>query len=384
MKRLSFIFFIFLFLVSTQGQTKSELETKRISIQSEIKQIGKRLQKTRENRKEALNNYLSLQSKIQKRAQLIETLELENSLLTQRVQRTTEVIFSLEEDTKLLEIEYGALLRQALRQKLSDSYISFIFSAKDFNEALKRWRYMNQYRAYRARQAQIIRETKTSLLRKKETLKKLSIEKEKILEEQLFQQQQLSLESRRRNKMYQSLKSNEKKLRAELKDQQDIAYQLKNAILNLISDDPKKTTTTISSSDLNLDFQRAKTKLKRPLADGIVVRFFGKQQHPTIKRIEIINNGIDILGNSSTTVSAVFTGQVSGQFTLPNGKKSVLIKHGDYYTVYSNLEQVFVSKDEPIQTGQEIGQLSPTENTLHFELWRQKSRLNPEDWLSPQ
>jgi murein DD-endopeptidase MepM/ murein hydrolase activator NlpD len=330
MKRLTLIFFIFLFLVSGHGQTKSELETKRIGIQ-----------------------------------------------------RTSEVITSLEEDTKILEKEYGALLRQALRQKLSDSYISFIFSSKDFNEALKRWRYMNQYRAYRARQAQIIRETKTSLLRKKETLKNLSVEKEKILAEQLFQQEQLSLESKRRNKMYQSLKSNEKKLRAELKDQQDVAFQLKSAILNLINGSPREMTTA-NSGDLNLDFQRAKTKLRRPLVDGIVVRFFGKQQHPTIKRIEIVNNGIDILGNGSTSVTAVFTGQVSGEFTLPNGKKSVLLKHGEYYTVYSNLEQVFVKKDEQIGTGQEIGQLSPTENTLHFELWRQKTRLNPADWLIPQ
>ena len=383
MKRLTLIFFIFLFLVSGHGQTKSELETKRIGIQSEIKQIGKRLQQTRENRKEALNNYLNLQAKIHKRALLIETLELENKLLSQRVQRTSEVITSLEEDTKILEKEYGALLRQALRQKLSDSYISFIFSSKDFNEALKRWRYMNQYRAYRARQAQIIRETKTSLLRKKETLKNLSVEKEKILAEQLFQQEQLSLESKRRNKMYQSLKSNEKKLRAELKDQQDVAFQLKSAILNLINGSPREMTTA-NSGDLNLDFQRAKTKLRRPLVDGIVVRFFGKQQHPTIKRIEIVNNGIDILGNGSTSVTAVFTGQVSGEFTLPNGKKSVLLKHGEYYTVYSNLEQVFVKKDEQIGTGQEIGQLSPTENTLHFELWRQKTRLNPADWLIPQ
>ena len=382
MYRFAILFFLLLILAPCFGQSKSELESKRLSIQKEIKQIGKRLQQTRENRKEALNNYLSLQAKIKKRAQLIETLKQENKLLSNRVQRTTEVISSLEEDTKILEKEYGALLRQALRQKLSNSYISFIFSAKDFNEALKRWRYMNQYRAYRARQAQIIKDTKSSLLRKKEMLKKLSIEKEKILAEQVFQQEQLSLESKRRNKMYQGLKSNEKKLRIELKDQQEVAFQLKSAILDLISDSPIVTAST-TSGDINLDFQRAKTKLHRPLADGIVVRFFGKQQHPTLKRIEITNNGIDILANSSTSISAVFIGQVAGQFTLPNGKKSVLIKHGEYYTVYSNLDQVFVKKDDQIGTGQEIGQLSPTENTLHFELWRQKTRLNPQDWLSP-
>ncbi len=383
MKWFGCLFFYFLIFASNFGQTQSELEQQRISIQQEIEFIGERLQQTREYRKEALNNYLSLQAKMQKRAQLIETLEKEKDFLSERVERTTNVIASLEEDTKLLEKEYGALLRQALRQKLSDSYISFIFSSKDFNEALKRWRYLNQYRAYRTRQAQIIKETQKSLIRKKETLNKLSLEKEKILAEQVFQQEQLSVESKRRNKMYQNLKSNEKSLRLELKDQKEMAFQLKSAILNLINDTPKESITT-NNSDLNLDFQNAKTKLLNPLTDGIVVRFFGKQQHPTLKRIEITNNGIDILANGSTSIFAVFNGQVVGQFTLPNGKKSILLRHGEYYTVYSNLDQAFVHKDDQIIMGQEIGQLSPTENTLHFELWRKKVRLNPQDWLSPQ
>lgn len=383
---MKFFFLVLLSLFSVSllsAQSKSDLEKKRESIQNEIKLIGKRLQQTREDKKEALDNYLALQRKIQKRSQLINTLAAEDNLLDKRIARTNDGINSLESDAEVLKEEYGALLRQALRQKLSESHLSFLFSAKDFNEALKRWRYLNQYRAFRARQTQIILETQKSLIRKKEMLFKLSEEKDKLLKEQIYQQEQLTIESERKNKLYRSLKKNESSLRAELKDQQEESFQLKSAILSLIG----KQSTSINNEttgDLTLDFQRSKAKLSWPVSEGFVERFFGKQPHPTLSKIEIVNNGIDVLSVANTAVLASFSGEVAGKFTLPNGKKSVLIKHGDFYTVYSNMDQIFVEKGDQISTKQEIGALDPTDKILHFEIWRLKVRLNPIDWLSPQ
>jgi len=383
MRWLTLLILCFFLSPLAHAQSKSELEMQRENIESEIEVIGQRLQKTRENRKEALNNYLALQRKIQKRTELISTLEQEKKHLIKRMNRTEEVINSLEEDASVLEQEYGVILRQALRQKLGDSYISFIFSAKDFNEALKRWRYLNQYRAYRSRQTQVIKETKRSLIKKQQTLRKLSLKKEKLISEQVYQQEQHNTESKNRNAMYQSLKKDEKNLRAELKEQQEVAYQLKNAILDLISDSPSKIAVK-SNTDITADFSSAKATLDWPVKDGLVVRYFGKQQHPTIKRIEVNNNGIDILTSTSTSVFASFAGIVAGQFVLPNGKKSILVKHGEFYTVYSNLDQAFVKKDDKVSPGQQIGDLGPIDNTLHFEIWRRKVRLNPIDWLNPR
>jgi len=381
--RYFFAIFISIFLLNNlPAQSKDELETKRESIQNEIKLIGKRLRQTKEDKKEALDNYLALQRKIQKRSQLIRTLAQEDELLEKRIARTNDGITSLEADAEVLREEYAALLRQALRQKLSDSHLSFLFSAKDFNEALKRWRYLKQYRSFRARQTQIIRETQKSLIRKKEMLFKLGEEKEQLLQEQIFQQKQLTIESERKNELYRSLKKNETSLRAELKDQQEEAYQLKSAILSLIGES-NETIASNSPEDLTLDFQRSKTKLSWPVSEGFVERFFGKQAHPTLSKIEIVNNGIDVLSVENTSVFASFSGKVAGKFTLPNGKKSALIKHGDFHTVYSNMDQIFVEKGDPVTTLQEIGVLSPTDKVLHFEIWRLKVRLNPLDWLSP-
>jgi len=382
MKRFIIIFISLFLFGHITAQSKSELESKRASIQNEIKQIGKRLQQAKAEKKKALDNYLALQRQISKRSQLIKTLAQEDKLLEERIERTNDGISSLEADAIVLEEEYGALLRQALRQKLSDSYLSFLFSAKDFNEALKRWRYLQQYRSHRARQTQLIKDTKKSLVRKKETLFKLSEEKDKLLAEQVFQQQQLEKESESKNKLYRNLKRNESSLRAELKDQEEEAFQLKSAILSLIGDN-NVVVSTDNSTDLTGDFQRSKTNLSWPVLDGYVERFFGRQQHPTLSKIEIVNNGIDISSSTSTAVFATFSGKVAGKFTLPNGSQSVLVKHGDFYTVYSNMNQIFVKKGDQISTRQELGTLNPTDRTLHFEIWRRKVRLNPMDWLSP-
>jgi len=383
MKQGSSILILLFSMLSICAQNKSVLEQKRASIQNEINLIGKRLKQTQQDSKAALDNYLSLQRKIQKRAQLIRTLEQEDSFLDNRILGTTEVIASLEKDAILLEEEYGVLLRQALREKLSESYLSFIFSAQNFNEALKRWRYLNQYRSYRARQTQIIKETKNSLQKKHAKLNALSLEKEKLLEEQRFQQVQLNSESERRNKLYKRLKSDETSLRFELKDQQEEAFQLKSAILDLINIGSKPVADNLTG-DLTQDFQRSKANMTWPIADGLVIRFFGKQQHPTLPKIEIANNGIDIRADNSTAVVAIFSGEVTASFSLPNGTQSVLIRHGEYYTVYSNLEQIFVEKGQEVGTGQQIAELNPTDQTIHFEIWRQKVRLNPLDWLRKQ
>ena len=372
------------FLNQTFAQNKADLEQKRESIQKEIERIGKRLQLVNEDKKEALENYLALQRQIQKRSQLISTLGKEDALLQKRINRTNDGILSLERDAAILEEEYGALLRQALRQKLSDSYLSFIFSSADFNEAIQRWRYLNQYRSYRARQTRIIKETRLSLIRKKETLSKLSSEKEEILAEQVYQQAELKKESDRKNKMYRSLKRNESTLRSDLKKQQEESFQLKSAILNLIGNNNDRPDLATTKGDMTADFIRSKSKLSWPLKDGFVERFFGRQPHPTLSRIEVVNNGIDIRAISSPAIYASFAGTVAGKFTLPSGMQSLLIKHGDFYTVYSNIDQIFVQKGDQVSTQQEIGMLNPTDKTLHFEIWRMKVRLNPIDWLSPQ
>ena len=384
MYRLIVFLLVFIPLNQSFAQSKADLEQKRESIQKEIKLIAKRLQQVKVDKKEALENYLTLQRQIQKRSQLISTLGKEDELLEKRIARTNDGIFSLERDAKILEEEYGALLRQALRQKLSDSYLSFIFSATDFNEALQRWRYLNQYRSFRARQTRIIKETQQSLIRKKEILSVLSLEKEELLAEQLYQQEQLKEESERKNKMYRSLKRNESSLRSDLKDQQEEAFQLKSAILNLIGDNKESIKMAGTTGDMNADFTRSKTKLAWPLKDGFVERFFGRQPHPTLRKIEVVNNGIDIRALSSPAIYASFAGTVAGKFTLPSGMQSVLIKHGDFYTVYSNMDQIFVQQGDQVSTQQEIGTLDPTSKILHFEIWRLKVRLNPMDWLSPQ
>jgi len=134
---------------------------------------------------------------------------------------------------------------------------------------------------------------------------------------------------------------------------EDKKEALESAILNLIGNNNDRPDLATTKGDMTADFIRSKSKLSWPLKDGFVERFFGRQPHPTLSRIEVVNNGIDIRAISSPAIYASFAGTVAGKFTLPSGMQSLLIKHGDFYTVYSNIDQIFVQKGDQVSTQQE-------------------------------
>lgn len=132
-------------------------------------------------------------------------------------------------------------------------------------------------------------------------------------------------------------------------------------------------------------FTANKGKLPWPVAKGVVLRYFGKQEHPSLKRVYIQNNGIDINAEAGAKVSAVFKGQVTGVQTIGSFGTVVIIQHGQYYTVYSNLSRAYVKKGESIKMGQELGRLlidDEGQSSLHFEIWNKKKKINPIYWIA--
>jgi len=115
--------------------------------------------------------------------------------------------------------------------------------------------------------------------------------------------------------------------------------------------------------------------------NGPIVQHFGRQPHPTVKGVEISNNGIDINVTGNTAVKSVADGVVVSTHFVPGYRNMIPVRHGDYYTVYSNLETIRVSSGNPLTAGQDIGEMGSQGGALHFEVWRQKERLNPEQWI---
>lgn len=376
------------------GQNRKELEDKRKRLIQEINQTTNLLEETKKNKTATLNRYIALQRQIRKRKQLVRTLQQEIDYADESMERAYEVIDALNLDVDRLKAEYANMIRTAYRHKMSSSSILFIFSANNLNDAFKRWQYIKRYDKYRKKQAQLILETQATLQSKTDQLEQRKKEKEKLLVSAQQQQQLLSVELKDKDEILKTLKDDESRLALELSQQQDAHSKLNDAIENIIrkemalkrkearSSDALAANKETSTVHLTGDFSKNKGGLPWPVTSGFISRGFGTQPHPTLKEIEITNNGIDIQTEGKADVRAVFEGKVAGTQFIPGYQNTVIVQHGNYYTVYSNLEEVFVKRGDMVKTKQAIGRLGNENAEVHFEVWKEKQRLNPVNWVT--
>lgn len=376
------------------GQNRKELEDKRKRLIQEINQTTNLLEETKKNKTATLNRYIALQRQIRKRKQLVRTLQQEIDYADESMERAYEVIDALNLDVNRLKAEYANMIRTAYRHKMSSSSILFIFSADNLNDAFKRWQYIKRYDKYRKKQAQLILETQATLQSKTDQLEQRKKEKEKLLVSAQQQQQLLSVELKDKDEILKTLKDDESRLALELSQQQDAHSKLNDAIENIIrkemalkrkearSSDALAANKETSTVHLTGDFSKNKGGLPWPVTSGFISRGFGTQPHPTLKEIEITNNGIDIQTEGKANVRAVFEGKVAGTQFIPGYQNTVIVQHGNYYTVYSNLEEVFVKRGDIVKTKQAIGRLGNENAEVHFEVWKEKQRLNPVNWVT--
>ncbi|MEM9821085.1 MAG: peptidoglycan DD-metalloendopeptidase family protein [Bacteroidota bacterium] len=411
---------LLLTLNDASGQSRKQLEQKRKRLIEEIRTTSQELKNTTKNKEVTLDRYLSLQSQIQKRQELIETLNNELDYAEENINRTSDVIFSLEQDMERLQEEYGQMARQAYRQKVQQNSWLFIFSASTFNQAFQRWQYLKQYNQSRKKTAELIVSTQISLNQKLEQLEEDKSIKALLLLTEVEQEAEINLEMESKNQLLNALQADEARLAKALEKQQKKHRRLNEAIESVIRKEiaanRKRERSRLSLADANKgkvnkkrnlrppssarrnprpkpargqlsqEFSQNRGQLSWPVQNGVVTKYFGKQAHPTLRGIQITNNGIDIKTQPKTSVQAVFKGEIVGVQFIPGYNYMVIIKHGSYYTVYSNLEQVVVKKGENVNSQQHIGRVSinPASQTseVHFEVWKDKTRLNPIKWIN--
>jgi len=367
-----------------------------------------------------LQVFLTLQSQVKKREQLIGNLQQEIEFNESSIARTNEVLIALQEDVVRLKQEYTQTLRMALRQKLNQSYLMFLLSADNLNNAIRRWQYIRQYQRYRKRQALLIAETQSTLQAKTVQLKARIREKENLLSGVEVQKQSLNVELQDKDKALKNLKADEKVLLKELTDHQKAHNKLNGVIENVIqqemlaqrkkarsaealnnannpglavnSNRPDRTPKSGSAESDNLPpssedlaasgtFSARKGRLSWPVDQGRIVQGFGTFQHPKYKDVKVSNSGLDIGTQAAGKVRAVFEGKVVGAQFINGYQYTVIIQHGNFYTVYSNIASINIKRGESVTTGQEIGQVGTEKPEMHFEVWRDKQKLNPASWL---
>lgn len=372
------------------------LQKKRKKLMEEIAQTNELLKRISQDKEATYAKYKALQAQIRNRQELITVLEKEIDYLNDNIERTSEVINSLNDDLDQLKDEYGSLLRHAYRQRLTKSRPLFLLSAQSFNELFRRWQYLKQYDQFRRRQLALITETQQQLQQKIQTLEQRRVDKSNLLASYKTQSEILSLDLEAKDRLLHDLKSDEQRARQLLRQKQIDAKKLESAIAEIIrretetkTESPSSTDTeadaSSSSSSLTQEFRRNAGKLPWPVDRGVITEHFGIHQHPTVPNVEIENNGIDISTDPDAAVNAIFKGKVVGIQYVPGSNYMVIIRHGDYFTVYSNLKEALVQRNDEVKSGQRIGTAAtdPITNAteMSLQIWNNKTRLDPERWL---
>jgi septal ring factor EnvC (AmiA/AmiB activator) len=289
------------------------------------------------------------------------------------------------------------MMRHAYRHRNANKRALFVLSANNFNDAMRRWRYFVRYDEQRKRQITLVGKTQESLNQKIVILQATKDSKQELLVENEQQNEERSKALENQEKLLDKLKEKEADIQADLTEKEAAKARLTDAIDRAIRADLRKAQATarksnkgkprkLSASDKKIStaFRKAKRKLPMPVK-GVITGKYGTQKHPTLKRITIKNNGIDIKTYKNSKVKAVFRGEVINVFAIPGAQNAVMIRHGNYYSVYSNLRQVTVSKGQKIKQGQVVGIVGVSAKTnqseLHLEIWKDSKHLNPSAWL---
>lgn len=392
-------------------KSKEKLQSDKKKIESEIAETNKLLKETKKKKQVSLNQIMILNNKINQRQKLINTINSEILTLESKITTNCKETSQLTEKQKQLKEEYAKMIVYAYKNRNASSRLMFLFASSNVNQAYLRLKYLQQYNAYRKKQAELITNTSKKLNENISQLKNIQTDKTVKLKKSEDEELLLAKEKEEKNNAVKKLLQKEKELKIAIKQKQTEAKKLQQSIETIITAEinkaaaaKSKTTVTtktnvkvsLTSKELGLseaeiklsdNFSTNKGKLPWPTDKGIVVSTFGVHPHPVLSDIKIKNNGIDISASKGDKARAVFDGKVTGVVSIPGAGKAVIVRHGEYLTVYSNLSEVYVKTGDTVKTKQNIGLINTDEEEnkteMHFEIWFGKVLTDPENWLLP-
>ena len=398
-----------LFIVGGQaplcGQSKKELEQKKEKLLREIEATNKQLRQVEKNKSATAAQLNELRKKISLRENLIGTINSELNTIGGEIATTSREIGQLRSDLDVLKRQYAAMIRYAYRNRNIQQQLMFVFAASDFNQAYKRVKYIQQTGMARRAQAAQIQATQDKLTGKVTALEQQRVEKNNLKKAEERQKITLEQERKEQDKLMRNLSEREKKLRKELTEKQEARRRLDRAIENIVrkeieasrkkavstggsKEKPKKDVYSLTpeAAKLSNSFSGNKGKLPWPVEQGSIYESFGEHPHKELKGIVVQNNGIDIHTSKGAAARAVFEGTVSGVVSIPGAGKAVIIRHGEYLSVYSNLSSVSLGSGDKVSTKQRIGTVANSSDgqkgELHLEIWKNTAKLNPASWIT--
>lgn len=380
---------------SAGAQNKNQLKVKRQKIQKELRKLNGLLGETKANKRKSEIQLLILKKKIGARQELISAIGYEVKYIDKAIIKQQNLIDTLSADLVNLRTQYAKMVQFAYKNRNSTNELVFVFSSDDFNQAYKRLNYIHEISEYRIYQAKQIKEKQAEIEAKIVELENKKKNKVSLVQNKQSERERLESEKAEKSSIYKELKSNEKNLRKNIDRKRKEARKLQNAIKKIIEREMKealkknkksnKYELTPKAKKLSTSFTNNKGKLPWPVDRGTISGKFGNQKHQVFDHLKTINNGVDIITNRGNKARASFGGKVVAVIVLPGDKNAVLIQHGEYFTMYSNLASVYVKKGDELQTSEEIGKIKTDDNgktELHFEIWKGNVKQNPSLWIS--
>jgi murein hydrolase activator len=377
-------------------KTKAQLQREKQQNLAKIKETEKILSETTKEKKNTLGELSALNQRIAQQESLIRSIKNEIALLDSDISEDNQMIGALEKDVDRLKAEYAAMVLAAQKASGKIDQLMFLFSAQSFDQLLMRLKYMEQYGKARQSQAEAIVKVQDILRQQIQVTEAKRNEKNTLLDEHLKESDNLNRLKDQQRALVRTLEKQEKKLKHDLAETKKSVAELDRLIARIIKEELEKAAREAREKDsknskalsdatiaLSNSFEENKNKFPWPVS-GFVSQRFGRQQHPVLKGIEIQNDGVNIQTQQGEEVKSIFKGEVSKvAFTPPFGN-TVIIKHGEYFTVYTGLKDITVKQGQQVVTNQEIGKvLSNGEgiSELRFQIRKNFDALNPQEWL---
>ncbi|MDR1878175.1 MAG: peptidoglycan DD-metalloendopeptidase family protein [Bacteroidales bacterium] len=399
--------------ISAQN-TKTKLSNEKKQLEKEIAEQKRLLETTKKNKTASLQDIQLITSQIRKQEQLIQVISDEILSLDNEIEENSKELGELRNKLSLLSEEYKKTVYIVYKYRNVVNKTGFILSAESLTQAVRRLNYLQQYSRLLNQQLATIRYTQEEIQRKDTLLRQNKAEKAQLFYAKNNEKQTLAKQQAEKNQIVAKLKKRESQLNNEIVKKVNRQKQVDAAIKKIIDDEialrikqenaakKKKTTSTASTTstapasksavlkltpeeaNLASGFENNKGRLPWPVEKGSIIANFGTYTHPEVSSVMMTNNGINLLTEKNASVQAVFEGVVSGVIEV-DGSKVLLIRHGSYITVYTNLSQVYVKKGDKIKTKQIVGKVrsDPSEpnSELHFEIRKDKDPLNPALWI---
>lgn len=398
-----------------------ELEQRHSELQKQIAEQESLLTTTKKDVGSQLNGLATLTGQIKERKKYIDTLTNEVNLVEKELHSLNRQLSVLERDLKDKKQKYEASVQYLQKNRSIEEKLMFIFSAENLAQTYRRLRYVREYATYQRLQGEDLKKKQQETDNKRQELQSVKEAKEKLLAEREAEKGKLEKQEKEKRTLVSALQKKQKNIQSELNKKRQQATQLNNRIDKLIAEEierarkeaeaearkeakakgtttGKQTTTTnkgtasafsMSKADVALssDFASNRGKLPMPITGSyIIVSHYGQYTVEGLRNVKLDNKGIDIQGQKGAQARAIFNGKVAAVFKL-NGLFNVLVRHGAYISVYCNLSSVSVKQGDTVVTKQELGTIFSNiadggRTILHFQLRKEKDKLNPEPWLN--